>query len=431
MIHTSKISKIIYLALLIFYLFIVIWFTVLARTSGISIVHYEFFWSVRKWLSGDWSIGKQILENIAMFVPFGFLLSALFFRAEEGTSKLIWKPTLITLLCGFAFSGLIEFLQLIGMRGTFELDDLFSNTLGALAGLFLYRLISRWKWMTTGALVCIAVICTGVIFKGGNFTKNESDALPKAFCYQTEKAENQGETISLTGVAFRYNHPEWTGTVVLRSTKTGQEIPLKTEQEERLEVNNYFLCEQDYTKAGFTATGTADMEEEYEILIRFPFSTALSTGEYLTGDRIHYYPDRAFREPEAEGTDLEEIIRKGTLRAFRPDYHCWVYQMENKLYWITEPGFNFEKDGTTYIQYHLWTTQTEKLPEKRLSHNWFWDNIGGYYEKYELKGDFGEYRVSCRDIPEEYSITAILTGYYKNKKWIWKEYFRPVYNWGE
>ena len=59
----------------------------------------------------------------------------------------------------------------------------------------------------------------------------------------------------------------------------------------------------------------------------------------------------------------------------------------------------------------------------------FWDNIGGYFEKYELEGDFGEYRVSCREIPEEYSITAILTGYYKNKKWIWSSYFRPVYDW--
>ena len=39
----------------------------------------------------------------------------------------------------------------------------------------------------------------------------------------------------------------------------------------------------------------------------------------------------------------------------------------------------------------------------------------------------GRYRVCKRKLPEEYSITSIVTGYYKNDKWIWKNYFRPVY----
>lgn len=81
----------------------------------------------------------------------------------------------------------------------------------------------------------------------------------------------------------------------------------------------------------------------------------------------------------------------------------------------------------SYIQYQLWTTQTEKLPQERLDNNWLWDNIGGNFEEYEMQSDFGEYRVMRRELPTEYAITAIVTGYHKDGKWIWRNYFRPIY----
>ena len=103
------------------------------------------------------------------------------------------------------------------------------------------------------------------------------------------------------------------------------------------------------------------------------------------------------------------------------------YQRNGALYWIVDEYFNFEEDGSTYIQYQLWTTQTENLPKHRLENNWLWDNIGGNFEDYEIKDDFGPYRVMKRELPKEYSITSIVTGYYKDGKWIWQEYFRPIY----
>lgn len=69
----------------------------------------------------------------------------------------------------------------------------------------------------------------------------------------------------------------------------------------------------------------------------------------------------------------------------------------------------------------------DSFPQHRLENGWFWDNIGGHFEKYELEGDFGEYRVMRRELPTEYSVTSIETGYYKNGEWIWKNFFRPVY----
>ena len=90
-------------------------------------------------------------------------------------------------------------------------------------------------------------------------------------------------------------------------------------------------------------------------------------------------------------------------------------------------GDFFEKDGLTKIQYQLWTTQPNKLPQYRIDHNWISDNISGNFEEYELNGDFGSYRVMKRELPTEYSITSIETGYYKNGEWVWRNFFRPIY----
>ena len=128
------------------------------------------------------------------------------------------------------------------------------------------------------------------------------------------------------------------------------------------------------------------------------------------------------------GADLDEIMNNGVLRVYRPDYQCWVYQVGWSLYWIVDKDFHFEDDGSTYIQYQMWTTQIQNLPEKRLAHHNYWDNIGGYFEEHELEGDFGDYRVMKREIPTVYSVTSIVTGYYKNGEWIWKNYFRPIYD---
>ncbi len=111
----------------------------------------------------------------------------------------------------------------------------------------------------------------------------------------------------------------------------------------------------------------------------------------------------------------------------QPDYHCWVYQIGSELYWVVDRDFNFEEDGSTYIKYQLWTTQTDRLPASRLTNGHFWDNIGGYFEDYEIKGDFGRCRVMRREIPKEYAVTSIVTGYHKSGKWVWKSYFRPLY----
>lgn len=99
--------------------------------------------TVQSWLN--------IMLNIAMFVPLGFLLPVLCRWADK------WNRML---LAGFGTSMLVEVIQLITRRGIFDIDDLFTNTLGAMLGwsiLMLLRTLlhreSGWGKRCCGYLV--------------------------------------------------------------------------------------------------------------------------------------------------------------------------------------------------------------------------------------------------------------------------------------
>ncbi len=243
-----------------------------------------------------------------------------------------------------------------------------------------------------------------------------------------ESSDLQNGELNLSGFTFRYEHETKPPVIILRSTETGKQKKLDTEQTLRPDVNNYFLCEHDYTERGFRVSESVE-DQEYEILIRWPWSEALSTGVYVDFIGVHYAGESGFTPPDVKNTlGLKEIVENGILHDYRPDYHCYIYQFGNSLYWIVDQNFYFEPDNTTYIQYQLYTTQKDRLPQKSIENGWFWDNIGGCFESYEVQGDFGEYRVMKRELPREYAITSIITGYHKDGEWIWKKYFRPTYS---
>lgn len=72
------------------------------------------------------------VENILLFIPYGFLLGWVW-KKEKGF--------LNTLSAGFLTSFGIESLQLISGRGVFQADDLITNTLGAVVGYMLYMCV--------------------------------------------------------------------------------------------------------------------------------------------------------------------------------------------------------------------------------------------------------------------------------------------------
>lgn len=77
----------------------------------------------------------QYLLNLILFVPFGFLLPALWTKYQ--TSKR-------TIFTGFGLSLLIEISQLFCYRTT-DVDDLIMNTLGTSLGFMLFKIFSKKK----------------------------------------------------------------------------------------------------------------------------------------------------------------------------------------------------------------------------------------------------------------------------------------------
>ena len=84
------------------------------------------------------SANRSVL-NILLFVPFGYLLPRLITLVKPAEKVLLRQ----IIAFGFAVSLLIETAQLVFCRGVFELDDLVKNTLGAVAGYALWRIMDR------------------------------------------------------------------------------------------------------------------------------------------------------------------------------------------------------------------------------------------------------------------------------------------------
>lgn len=79
---------------------------------------------------------SQIIMNIAVYIPFGYLLPCCFEKLKQGK---------YAILIAFICSGGIEFIQGIAGIGLFEVDDIINNVLGATIGMLVYKLIHLRK----------------------------------------------------------------------------------------------------------------------------------------------------------------------------------------------------------------------------------------------------------------------------------------------
>lgn len=83
----------------------------------------------------NWGELKNIILNIMLFIPFGYLLPCLF-------PRLCWWQVIPL---GFGFSLCIELLKLLTRLGFADVDDLINNTLGATLGWIAYRMFLNEK----------------------------------------------------------------------------------------------------------------------------------------------------------------------------------------------------------------------------------------------------------------------------------------------
>ena len=93
-------------------------------------------WGIWETVNGERQLTTECIENVIMMVPFSAVVLWTFEeKIENSLKKILWQSGKIA----FCFSISIEMLQLLLRLGTFQLSDIFYNTVGgALGGLLYY-----------------------------------------------------------------------------------------------------------------------------------------------------------------------------------------------------------------------------------------------------------------------------------------------------
>lgn len=117
----------------VIYLSVMLIITFLSRESGSNTgADFKLF--------STWGINKRnnayVVENVLLFLPFGFL---------SGWAFESMRNILCCTFLGAAVSVGIECLQLVTRRGFFQIDDILTNTLGALIGGLIFWILTRRK----------------------------------------------------------------------------------------------------------------------------------------------------------------------------------------------------------------------------------------------------------------------------------------------
>ena len=122
--------------LLSLYIVVLLYFTVTGRYS-----HEEYEYKINFFTSYRWffqyngeQVLRQLLINFVMLMPVGFLLPVVI-KAKH--------KYLITMALSLLLTVFIETMQLITKCGSFEVDDIINNFIGAVLGMLIYALCSK------------------------------------------------------------------------------------------------------------------------------------------------------------------------------------------------------------------------------------------------------------------------------------------------
>ena len=197
---TVKWSKILWIGAMVCYLIFLFGATMMSRSGGVWSNHkfLPAFYSYKEaWIKFSASAWRNIVLNICLFLPMGFLIPIGFRKMRR-----LWKTT----LAGFGVSFLIEITQMLLKRGISEIDDLINNTLGTMIGFGLFVIVLlafnrlrgretqdfRWKKMPVYQIPLLGtVLMFTVIFS--SYARQELGNLPI-----TPIIENEEEMFTIT-----------------------------------------------------------------------------------------------------------------------------------------------------------------------------------------------------------------------------------------
>ena len=138
-----------YMILLVYYLF---FSEEYGRNEAYATYQYnlKLFHELNRYLSYRNQIGIDlflinVVGNVAAFMPFGFLVPVMY-REQRGMRTYnghFFRSFVFVSLLGFLMSLAVETVQLVTKVGCFDVDDLFLNTIGVMAGFFIYFICKK------------------------------------------------------------------------------------------------------------------------------------------------------------------------------------------------------------------------------------------------------------------------------------------------
>lgn len=230
---------------------------------------------------------RNIILNILMFVPLGFLLP-LFGK--------LFQKVWVTYLVGFFFTLVIEGVQLLTKRGIFEVDDLINNTVGCMIGygiwnlcLLIYQMFKGQKRSVIRVsllqlpLVSIIVLFSWIFY---SYEQQEFGNLRSAHTYQ----------------------------VKMPTIKLNNELSLSTETNEAMVYASKVGTKEDTFKVAnqwFSYVGTTVDESQTnpydEVMIYYSSDHDYSIWVYFSGLETWFHDWTHFDSSKQSGYSLEEV----------------------------------------------------------------------------------------------------------------------------
>ncbi len=395
--------------LILGFAFFIVYITVLSRTPSLSrVMETSPFRSWQLWMGGDDAAGLGILENVGMFLPFGYLTASFLSSFErrdaddeegEGGGNALF----LTLMVGFLFSLVLEVVQYRTGRGTFEVDDLIHNTFGTFLGLMLFRLSSLLadRLGKVGARIVYIALPAVMLLSGvvGCWQMNRMVAMTNErtsqFWFSVD--EVKGDTFS--GRCYFYDTETPDYKLTLRCGKEVVKADVRWSGDE------------------YTATAPRKDSGQYQIQVKFKGFVRMDTGVYLNGQKTEYVKGPVEEPKDPEGKPL---LPDADLMAYSEKYDCWIYEKDKKLIWLIGPDI----PDTTEVICHFYTDQLERLPVERQEHGF--DNQGFYAKQAEEM--LGQYRTFERFVPRGFHVSSALVGLNPGEETVdvtWKTSFRP------
>ena len=110
----------------------ILWLNPLSKVMG--------GWGIWEIENGERKLTTECIENVIMMVPFSAIVMWTFReKIENSWNKILWRGGKIA----FIFSISIEMLQLLLRLGTFQLSDIFYNTVGGVLGGLMYCAVMK------------------------------------------------------------------------------------------------------------------------------------------------------------------------------------------------------------------------------------------------------------------------------------------------